>query len=51
MKILYQIKKIIRFIENKMNPYINIYNNKEIEKVQWEEKIIAHFNGKKILIP
>ncbi|NMA87226.1 MAG: DNA mismatch repair protein MutS [Tissierellia bacterium] len=41
-------KKIIRFIENKMNPYINIYNNKEIEKVQWEEKIIAHFNGKNL---
>src|SRR5699024_3768897 len=41
-------KKIVRFIENKINPYINIYNNEEIKKVQWEEKILEHFKIKKL---
>ncbi len=41
-------KKVIKFIKNKINPYINVYNNEEIEKVQWNEKILEHFKAKSL---
>ena len=41
-------KRIIRFIENKVNPYINVYSNKEIKSTNWERKILEHFKVKNL---
>ncbi|MCF6464965.1 DNA mismatch repair protein MutS [Clostridium sp. Cult2] len=37
-------KKIIKTIKNRINPYINIYNTEQINKSNWNNLIMNHFN-------
>ena len=37
-------KKLYRIIKNRINPYISIYDTNSITKVNWELKVMNHFN-------
>lgn len=37
-------KKILKFIENRINPYINVYEDDIVDKIQIKDIIIHHFN-------
>lgn len=41
-------KKVLKFIKNRINPYINVYDNDAIIKNQWIDMIIHHFNVDKL---
>lgn len=41
-------KKAVKFIENKINPYINIYKNEEINNEDWQKRILGHFKVKNV---
>ncbi|HSH34879.1 DNA mismatch repair protein MutS [Schnuerera sp.] len=37
-------KKLLKTIENRINPYINIYKSENINNKNWENIIVDHFN-------
>ena len=41
-------KKLVKFIKNRINPYINIYANEEIQNGDLEEEILKHFKTKSL---
>lgn len=42
-KIFMKNKKITKFIENRLNPFINLYDDKFIAQKDWIELILSHF--------
>ncbi|GFN37136.1 DNA mismatch repair protein MutS [Tepidimicrobium xylanilyticum] len=38
-------KKILKTIKNRINPYINSYDTKSIEEVDWEKNLLSHFKS------
>lgn len=37
--------KVIKILKNTINPYINIYQEKELDKRNWESIVLEHFNN------
>jgi len=41
-------QKLVKFIKNRINPYINIYGNEEINNRDWEDEILKQFKTKSL---
>ena len=40
---LMENRNVVKFIKNRINPYINVYKDEEVNSRNWEEEILKHF--------